>query len=255
MNVKLHTPKSLTAGSGMSSLKQFFLALVATTISIVLTFGTAAVIDHYKKKAAKKEMVMMVINDFDKTIELVEKVDTGLRKCRNLQQELAIHPERFDSLRYHFASATLWNFEEFSETIEKIFSTSIETFNTIGDVNFVNDVSTFYMTRHKYKELMLEELRKELAEKDIVHSLAALLSIDFPEYAYLNWEFLNDMKEQRDRCMQMMNVSEEDLVEFSKKQQPSKTDDPEKAALQQKMADESSRYNAVLEQAREKFKD
>ena len=49
MNVKLHTPKSLKAGSGLSSLKQFVLSLVATTISIVLTFGTAAVIDHKKK--------------------------------------------------------------------------------------------------------------------------------------------------------------------------------------------------------------
>ena len=34
MNIKLHTPKSLTAGSGMSSLKQFFLALVATNFYI-----------------------------------------------------------------------------------------------------------------------------------------------------------------------------------------------------------------------------
>lgn len=42
MNVKLHTPKSLKSGSGMSSLKQLLLSLIATTISIVLTFGTAA---------------------------------------------------------------------------------------------------------------------------------------------------------------------------------------------------------------------
>ena len=41
----------------MSSLKQFMLSLVATTISIVLTFGTAAVIDHKKKEAEKHGMV------------------------------------------------------------------------------------------------------------------------------------------------------------------------------------------------------
>ena len=255
MNIKLHTPTTLKNGSGMSSLKQFLLSLVATSISIVLTFGTAAIIDHQKKKASKKEMVMMIISDFDKTIGFMQRADTLLHNCSNAQQDIAVHPEHYDSLKQVFFPALVLMNEDFPETTENIFSTSIETFNTIGDVNFVNDVSTFYMTRHKYKELMFEELRKELVEKDIVHSLAALLSIDFPEYAYLNWEFLNDMKEQRDRCMQMMNVSEEDLVEFSKKQQPSKTDDPEKAALQQKMADESSRYNAVLEQARKKFKD
>ncbi len=41
MNIKLHTPNSLKAGSGMSTMKQFLLALLATTVSIVLTFGTA----------------------------------------------------------------------------------------------------------------------------------------------------------------------------------------------------------------------
>lgn len=82
MNIKLHTPKSLQTGSGMSSIKQFLLALLATTISIVLTFGTAAIIDNHKKKTAKKEMVMMVLNDFDKTIGIVESIDSGLCECR-----------------------------------------------------------------------------------------------------------------------------------------------------------------------------
>ena len=47
MNIKLHTPKSLKTGSGMSSLKQFLLSLFATSVSIALTFGTAAIIDYY----------------------------------------------------------------------------------------------------------------------------------------------------------------------------------------------------------------
>ena len=49
MNIKLHTPKSLKTGSGMSSIKQFLLSLFATSVSIALTFGTAAIIDHYAK--------------------------------------------------------------------------------------------------------------------------------------------------------------------------------------------------------------
>ena len=58
MNIKLHTPKSLKNGSGMSSLKQFLLSLFATTVSIALTFGTAAVIDYHKQQKAKREIVM-----------------------------------------------------------------------------------------------------------------------------------------------------------------------------------------------------
>ena len=63
MNVKLHTPKSLKAGSGNATLKQFLLSLVATTISIVLTFGTAGWLDSRKKEAAKHEMVMTILYD------------------------------------------------------------------------------------------------------------------------------------------------------------------------------------------------
>ena len=53
MNIKLHTPKSLKMGSGMSSLRQFLLSLFATTVSIALTFGTAAIIDHMSPSAQR----------------------------------------------------------------------------------------------------------------------------------------------------------------------------------------------------------
>lgn len=60
MNIKLHTPKSLKTGSGMASMKQFLLSIVATSISIALTFGTAAFLDNKKKQSEKLEIVMMV---------------------------------------------------------------------------------------------------------------------------------------------------------------------------------------------------
>lgn len=63
MIIKLHTPKSLRDGSGISSLKQFVLSLIATSISIALTFGTAGVLDHNKKQKEKRQMVMMIMYD------------------------------------------------------------------------------------------------------------------------------------------------------------------------------------------------
>ena len=56
MNIKLHTPKSLKAGSGLSTVKQFVLSLIATSISIALTLGTAAIIDYQAKQKAKREI-------------------------------------------------------------------------------------------------------------------------------------------------------------------------------------------------------
>ena len=42
----------------------------------------------------KKEMVMMIISDIDNSIQLVEKVDTALHLCRDLQGKIAVHPEQ-----------------------------------------------------------------------------------------------------------------------------------------------------------------
>lgn len=254
MNVKLHTPKSLQAGSGMSSIKQFFLSLVATTVSIALTFGTAAIVDHHKKNAAKKEMVMMVISDIDETIEMIERSDTILREVSKLEQELAVHPEYFDSLSSKIVPVMQLVGNDYSETAEKIFTTSIETFNTIGDVNFVNEVSSFYITRHKYKEEILGKLKQDIEEKGIMKSLKSLLDVDMPFYSYMNWSFLQEMKDSRDRCMTMMGVSEKDMSEFTK-HRASKQENPERVALGEKMMEEWLNAETLIDQAKENLKD
>ena len=79
-----------------SDTKQFLLTLLATTISIILTFGTSAIIDRRHKAAAKKEMVMMIIYDFDKTIEQVQYTDSVFQQASKAQQEIALHPESFN---------------------------------------------------------------------------------------------------------------------------------------------------------------
>ena len=252
MNIKLHTPTSLKAGSGLSSMKQFILSLIATSISIALTFGTAAVIDHNKKVSAKKELAKMVIYDFDKTIGILQKADTLLREANRLQQELAAHPEHFDSLRLEFLPAMKLISEQFSETTEKVFSTSFESFNTIGDVNFVNEASMFYLARQRYKEQVLDELGEDLKKHQVWNSLKSLFNVSFPDYVFTNSVFLEYMKEYRDKCMQLMRVSEKEMKEFSK-QQTSESVSPEKEALIMKMVMECDSCNAVIEQARDKL--
>ena len=88
MNIKLHTPKSLKMGSGMSSLKQFLLSLFATTVSIALTFGTAGIIDNYKKQKEKREIVMMVMYDMYRSLQTIEEADSNLNKVVEIQISL-----------------------------------------------------------------------------------------------------------------------------------------------------------------------
>ena len=80
MNVKLHTPKSLKAGSGMASLKQFLLSLFATTVSIILTFGTAAIIDNQKKENEKHQILLMVLCDMKTSLDEIQRADSTIRE-------------------------------------------------------------------------------------------------------------------------------------------------------------------------------
>ena len=200
-----------------SDTKQFLLTLLATTISIILTFGTSAIIDRRHKATAKKEMVMMILYDFDKTIEQVQYADSIFHQASKAQQEIALHPETFNSYRPCFISAiALINDNKFAETTEKIFSSNIETFNTLGNVNFVHEVSAFYNERRNYQEKVIGTFEEEVVGSRVMESLEGLFTVDFPTHCVSNKRSLVRLKSIRNRCMQMMKVSQEELKEFSR---------------------------------------
>lgn len=88
MNIKIHTPKSLKMGSGMANLKQFIMSIVATSISIILTFGTAYFVDKNKKENEKIEIAKMIIFDMDQTIKKIERNDSTFYNVCRLQLQV-----------------------------------------------------------------------------------------------------------------------------------------------------------------------
>ena len=237
-----------------ATMKQFFLSLIATTISIILTFGTSAIIENRQKEKAKREMVLMIIYDFDKTIEQVQHADSLLQQASKAQQEVALHPECFDSQRPRFISAiSIITDNRFAETTEKIFSSNIETFNTLGNVNFVHEVSAFYNSRRYYQENVLDEFEKEVVGTGIVESLESLFKVDFPIHYITNKECLVEMQKIRNRCMQMMKVDEEELKEFSRQRVVEEASE-EDERMHEQAIQEYIEAERIIGQAREKFK-
>ena len=206
-----------------SDTKQFLLTLLATTFSIILTFGTSAIIERRNKTAAKKEMTMMIIYDFDKTLALAQYADSVLQQASVAEMEIARHPEYYDSLRPQIMSAVEVAMTDFSETTENIFSSNIETFNTLGNVNFVHEVSAFYHYRRIQKQLVFDELMTQIQSTQIAFSTENLLEVSFPMYSLYSWQGLVVLRAIRNRCVQMMNVNEKELEKFS--QQRVETED------------------------------
>ena len=235
-----------------SGTKQFLLTLLATTFSIILTFGTSAIIDRRHKAAAKKEMVMMILYDFDKTIEQVQKAESAIHQAKEVELEVARHPEYYDSLRFYIMPAVSVASEEFSETTENIFSSNIETFNTLGNVNFVHEVSSFYSQRRSYQQQVLDELKKEVLESGYAQNIESFLDIGFPTYYYTSYAFLKSFQATRNRCMQMMKVSEEELKEFSQMRSVNNEHGEEGISSQQLLL-EMVEDDEIIRQAKEKL--
>ena len=252
MNVKIHTPKSLKMGSGMSSMKQFLLSLVATTISIVLTFGTAAWLDDKKKEEARREMVMMILYDLAGSIEQAEQCDSMLREGFKLQLAVAENPKLLSENPFLFVrSAPYFNF---TETVERIFSTNIETINTLGNVLFAENVSDIYRLRRQYKQDICDKYMEEFERAEGFKQYEQAMNIDYTSgYIYLSGILINEMKEKIAQCQQMMDVSDADLATYRQKReelsQASAAD-----SIQNALLEEVGQNHQRLKEAREKGK-
>ena len=126
-------------------MKQFLLSLIATTISIILTFGTSLWLENRKTEKEKREIVMMVMHDISHSIDEMENADSLLRAGFDMQVAVAADPDLLEKNPFVFTHYIPQ--PEYTETVEHIFSSNIETINTIGSVEFAENVSAIYKLR------------------------------------------------------------------------------------------------------------
>ncbi len=218
MNIKLHTPKSLKMGSGMATTKQFLLSIVATSISIALTFGTAAILDYKKKQNEKHEIVMMVMYDMYNSLKSIEKADSIIHQAMDVQRQIAEDTTQFEQLRFLLIVRLLPR-AEFTETTERIFSTSIETINTVGNVLFTENVATFYQNRQIYKTMVCDSVFNETAQTLPFSTLKGTLDFNYMSYALTSNVILKNLQCQYAQCKQMMEVSDEEIEAYRKERE------------------------------------
>ena len=252
MNIKLHTPKSLKAGSGMSNMKQFLLSLFATSVSIALTFGTAGIIDYNAKQKAKREIVMMVMYDMYNSLKSIEKADSTLQQAMDMQLQIAEDTTKYEVQRYVFAQ--LMPKAEYTETTERIFSSSIETINTVGNVLFTENVAEFYQMRKLYKTSVCDSIANDIARSHPFSSLMNLLNFEYSLYAIVSSGMMKDMKRKYAQCKQMMEVSDEDIDAYREQREQI-----DKSMMDDDASDDSLRnrfieIQSAIEAAKEKQK-
>ena len=231
-----------------SFLKRFLTTLVATTVSIVLTFGTTAIIDRKKQKDAKREMVMMILYDMHESLENVGQCDESLKNFFDAQLDVVAHPQKMDAVYAPLAASI--PVLDYTTTMESIFKSNIETIQTIGNILFVETVSSFYDSREHYKDEVVDAFQPHAYEA--AQDYGSLQNLDTPSFMFVSESRLRLLKRDYEQCMQMMKVTDEDLVSFRKKQQKLRgatSEDDNETVI--KSALEQNRRRNELQKARE----
>jgi len=251
MNIKLHTPKSLKLGSGMGTLKQFLLSILATTVSIALTFGTSAIIDNNKKQREKREIVMMVVYDMSNSLKQFERADSMLQESVKLQLKIAEDTSQFQKLKFNFGG--MLPMVNYTETTERIFSTSIETINTVGNVLFTENVAQFYLNRKNYETMICDTLGNRFSVAFPFANVKNLLDFDYAFNAAISHGMVADMRHLIAQCQEMMGISDEDLENYRRKREEMEKKTFDKEAVDAEVLDNAMEWEKKIMNAKKKL--
>ena len=245
MNVKFKMPKFGRQLSSKGWLKELALTFLATTISIVLTFGTAQYFEHRQKVANGRLMAMMVIHDMDNTVETLTKLAGEHTALAKMAQSLTDNQERLESvyvdslekvLDYLIASDNSPLTCRLDESTEKVFLSSQDSWKNIDNATFIDEVQQFYVDRHtlydhinsssRWKKPVTEdEYNAELMKDLLVNKVTLLrkfLGEDEVKF-YINMATTRQQelnlaayrfKQISDKCKFTMGITDEELATY-----------------------------------------
>ena len=232
-------PDTQTTSDSTKLWKNLLLIFIGTTLSIILTFGTNAVIQQHRKAQDRKMTAMMVMGNIEAYAQRLDKVAEELMPIDTLASYLlALQPDMYDNSELHLAEyipltgavPTLSR----DKSAEKIFSNSIETWKNMGNFQFIENVGRCFSTMDDIEGMYADFRGKwdDIYKRIINHSddypgktIAAKFLLDEEYQNYLfhihrevdYLRYLADfLRYENSKNMKLMEISEEAVVQFVK---------------------------------------
>lgn len=234
--------------------KGFLTSVLGTTVSIILTFGTSALIDSKEKADTQRQTAMMVIHDIDMCVEQMEEMAKDEEEMNNAVKYILAHLDQIASLpkdTLELAMDMLTDYYEdntiFDDAKENIFKSSQDIWSNLDNMAFIDNMEKFYRERRKLENYMANnpvfakpitfdefcQIRINSTSKTHEVDFAALLKeklqdrkvqfcIDFSAIRSMSFrEYAQRWRDISDRNKFIMNISDEDLAEYIKNSQRS----------------------------------
>ena len=256
MNVKFRMPKFKGNQKSTNIVKELLLTTIATTISIILTFGTAHYFEQKQKKADARLMAMMVIYDMDNTARQLREAGENNTNQAWFARYVWENFARLDSIEedmmkpavsYIVQESSAQRDYPLDDSSEKIFLSSQDSWKNINNPGFIDAVQHFYVERHQFFDLINSspEFQKPISSdehfrflagcKDIMHFYRQSLIDRLREFMprkevqlYLLFsnsrrgtlkDFAVHIEQTSTKCKFMMGITDQELDEYVKSQQ------------------------------------
>lgn len=248
MNVKVKLPNLRRWKTGSSSLsKELMMSVIGTTISILLTFGTAHLIERNQRKAEGRDVAMMVIHDIDMYAESFRDEAENDAKNHDLAMYVLEHIDSIEKIPFDTISSVIsyisyleGNGYKFDESIEKTFQSDQEIWRSIDAPPFIDQARAFFHDRRMTFQMLNTSInfRRPVTQEEMRQIYATALSTgkgidwcdflrkrlkdeDVQLYIHLHDERQNllnstadDYQDMSNRCRFIMNITDEELQAF-----------------------------------------
>ena len=244
MNVKFKMPKFGRKLTGSGMVKELLLTTLATTISIVLTFGTAALLEHKQQEKNRRQITLMVISDIYDFARVMERADTALLipwkesllEMKAMPRDSIIMLDDEEVLQNYWNALGQGAMLPRDHTAQDLFSSDISIWRDVDNYNFVKFVGKCYYLIEATNNNFDTEIRRKTDNYNlflkgvdqIPDSLQLVTFIEVPEVKSFIEEYtqnfipyfeetIKDLDYAVEHCCEMMGISQDELKEFMKK--------------------------------------
>ena len=244
MNAKFRMPKLWNNPSAKGMLRELLLTTLATTISIILTFGTAAYLEHKQQKKNRRQITLMVISDIYDFARVMKNANTAylipwkkdILELKTMPRDSIIMLNDVNVIQRYANALGQGAMLPRDHTAQNLFSSDISIWRDVDNFNFVKYVGKCYYIIEALNNNFDTQIRRKtdnymlfLKEaKQIPDSLHLATFVEMPDVQSFMEEYtqsflpyfeatIKELDYAVEHCCKMMGVSQKELEEFMKK--------------------------------------
>ena len=235
--VKFRMPKSARTWAHGSTTRELVLTIIATTISIILTFGTAALLERCQRVEDRKLSAMMVMSNIEQFSRQLDRLAQDMAYRDSVATWLLSLPvDKLDNIPPEemtnpINTVVALDLLSHDRSTEGIFSNSSDTWKNLGNFQFIDNVGSSFSEMNDIEQHWNDWVNENVATVNDVlthmrpgeHTLTKLLTNNtfrqlletfharqnWVQYASAHCRSLNQ------KNMELIGITEEEIMDFT----------------------------------------